>query len=57
VLLTPVAVIGDDAATVVAAMDAALAAPDPERELRRAIEHLEQGLLREVRRRDHDAGR
>ena len=34
VLLTPVAVLGDDAAAVLAAIDAALAGPDPERELR-----------------------
>jgi F0F1-type ATP synthase epsilon subunit len=49
VLLTPVAVLGEDAAAVVAAVDAALAGPDPERELRRAIERLETGLLREIR--------
>ena len=48
VLLTPVAALGDDAAAVLAAVDAALAAPDPERELRQAIERLEAGLLREV---------
>jgi F0F1-type ATP synthase epsilon subunit len=49
VLLTPVAVLGDDPAAVVAAVDAALAGPDPERELRQAIERLETGLLREIR--------
>ena len=48
VLLTPVAVLGDDAAAVLAAIDAVLTGPDPERELRRAIERLEAGLLREV---------
>lgn len=48
VLLTPVAVLGDDAAAVVAAIDAALAGPDPDRVLRQAIERLEAGLLREV---------
>ena len=48
VLLTPVAVLGDDAAAVLAAVDAALAGPDPERELRQAIERLEAGLLREA---------
>jgi F-type H+-transporting ATPase subunit epsilon len=48
-LLTPVAVLGDDAAAVVAAVEAAVAGPDPERELRQAIERLETGLLREVR--------
>jgi len=49
VLLTPIAVVGDDAAAVVAAVDAALAKAAPERELRQAIERLETGLLREVR--------
>jgi F0F1-type ATP synthase epsilon subunit len=49
VLLTPVAVLGDDAAAVVAAVDAAVAGPDPEHELREAIKRLETGLLREVR--------
>jgi F0F1-type ATP synthase epsilon subunit len=49
VLLTPLAVFGDDAAAVVAAVDTALAGPDPERELRLAIERLETGLLREIR--------
>lgn len=49
VLLTPVAVLGDDAAAVVAAVDEALAGPEGERELRQAIERLEAGLLREAR--------
>lgn len=49
VLLTPVAALGDDAAAALAAMEAALAGADPERELRRAIERLETGLLREIR--------
>jgi F0F1-type ATP synthase epsilon subunit len=56
VLLTPLAILGDDAAAVLAAMDAAAAGPDPDQALRRAIEHLETGLLREVRRGTH-AGR
>lgn len=51
-LLTPLAVLGDDAMAVLAAVDAALSGPDPEHELRRAIERLEAGLLHEVRRRD-----
>jgi F0F1-type ATP synthase epsilon subunit len=49
VLLTPLAVLGDDAPAVLEAVDAALAGPDPERELRLAIERLETGLLREIR--------
>lgn len=49
VLLTPVAVLGNDAAAVLSAVEAALAGPDPERELRQAIERLEAGLLREAR--------
>jgi F0F1-type ATP synthase epsilon subunit len=48
VLLTPVAVLGNDAAAVLSAVEAALAGPDPERELRQAIERLEAGLLREA---------
>jgi F0F1-type ATP synthase epsilon subunit len=48
-LLTPVAVLGDDAAAAVAAVDEALAGADPERDLRQAIERLETGLRREVR--------
>ena len=48
VLLTPVAVLGNDGAAVLAAIDAALGAPDPEHDLRQAIERLEAGLLREV---------
>jgi F0F1-type ATP synthase epsilon subunit len=50
VLLTPVAVLGDQAPAVVAAMAATLAGADPEREFRQAIERLEAGLQREVRR-------
>jgi F0F1-type ATP synthase epsilon subunit len=49
VLLTPIAVRGDDPAAVVAALDAALASPDAEQDLRRAIGRLETGLLRELR--------
>jgi F0F1-type ATP synthase epsilon subunit len=49
VLLTPVAVLGDDADEVGLRLDAALAAPAAERELRRAIERLEHGILRELR--------
>ena len=53
VLLTPVAVLGEDGTAVLTAIDAALSAPDAEHELRQAIERLEAGLLREV----HGGGR
>ena len=49
VLATPIAFAGDDPAAVLHAIEAALAAPDPELELRRAIERLEAGMLRELR--------
>jgi len=56
-LLTPVAVLEDDAAAAVAAVDQALAGADPERDLRQAIERLETGLRREVRGVDGDERR
>lgn len=49
VLLTPVAFAGTDPDAVLQASDAAGAQPDPERDLRRAIERLEAGMLRELR--------
>jgi F0F1-type ATP synthase epsilon subunit len=49
VLLTPVAALGDDPDEVGRRLDAALTAPAAERELRRAIERLEHGILRELR--------
>jgi F0F1-type ATP synthase epsilon subunit len=49
VLLTPVAVVGEDASAVRGGLEAALAAPGPDRELREAIERLETGILRELR--------
>ncbi len=49
VLLTPIAVLGDDAASVSRRLDEALAAPGSELALRRAIERLEAGILRELR--------
>jgi len=51
VLLSPVCVVGDDAAEVRRRLDQALAAPSGEAELRRAIERLERGLVSELRRR------
>jgi F0F1-type ATP synthase epsilon subunit len=50
VLLTPVAVAGSEARAVRAQLDEALATPRAELELRRAIERLETGMLRELRR-------
>jgi F0F1-type ATP synthase epsilon subunit len=52
VLLTPIAVVGSDAATVRAQLEAALAAPRTDLELRRALERLETGILQELRKRD-----
>jgi F0F1-type ATP synthase epsilon subunit len=49
VLLTPIAVVGDDAGSVRRRLDEALAAPSSELALRRAIERLEAGILRELR--------
>lgn len=49
VLATPLAFVGDDPQAVARMTEAALRAPDPERELRRAIERLEAGMLRELR--------
>lgn len=48
-LLTPVAVHGDAADDVLARLDEALARPGVEQELRRTIEGLELGMLRELR--------
>jgi F0F1-type ATP synthase epsilon subunit len=49
VLLTPLAVLGDEGPGVMDALAAALATPDPERDLRRAIERLQTGILTELR--------
>jgi F0F1-type ATP synthase epsilon subunit len=48
VLATPIAFTGEDPGAVLRAIEAALAAPDPELELRRAIGRLEAGMLREL---------
>lgn len=48
VLATPIAFAGDDPDAVLDGIAAALAAPDPELELRRAIGALEAGMLREL---------
>jgi F0F1-type ATP synthase epsilon subunit len=55
-LLTPLAVLGDDGPGVLAALATALAMPDPERDLRLAIERLQTGILQELRRPDHRGG-
>jgi len=49
VVLTPVAVCGRDPEEVRARLTDALAAPSADLELRRAIERLETGILRELR--------
>jgi len=56
ILLTPLAVVGDDGPGVLAALAAALAVPDPERDLRLAIERLESGIIQELRRPEHRGG-
>jgi len=48
VLLTPLAVLGEDAASVRARLDEALALPEADRDLRGAIERLQAGILREL---------
>jgi hypothetical protein len=50
VLLTPLAVLGGDGPSVLEALATALATPDPELELRRAIDRLEARILQELRR-------
>jgi F0F1-type ATP synthase epsilon subunit len=50
VVLTPIAVLGDDAAEVRERLEQALAVPSGDLELRRAIERLEKGIRRELRR-------
>lgn len=49
ILLTPVAVVGRDARAVRSELEEALAVPGTELELRRVIERLETGILRELR--------
>ncbi len=49
VVLTPIAVAGDDAEAVRARLAEALEAPRADAELRRAIERLETGILRDLR--------
>jgi len=50
VLLTPLAVVGEDAQAVAAAMQEALEAPSADRELRTVLQRLETGILEELRR-------
>ena len=56
ILLTPLAVVGEDGRGVLDALAAALATPDPERDLRRAIERLQTGILTELRRAQRTGG-
>ncbi|MCA9504866.1 MAG: hypothetical protein KC616_17390 [Myxococcales bacterium] len=49
VLLTPLAVVGESAPRVVQALDEALASPGADVALRNALQHLETGILRELR--------
>jgi F0F1-type ATP synthase epsilon subunit len=50
VLLTPLAVVGDSAPAVRAALEAALRGAQADLELRRVLQRLETGLLHELRR-------
>lgn len=50
ILLTPLAVLGNDGPGVLDALAAALATPDPELELRRMMDRLQTGILQELRR-------
>lgn len=49
VLLTPLGVVGGDAREVEQRLDAALAVPGSEMEIRRVLQRLETGILRELR--------
>ena len=57
VLLTPLAVVGESAASVRSELDLALARPGPDRELRSILQRLEAGILQELRRPASVAGR
>lgn len=57
VVLTPIAVVGDSAQEVRSRLQQALAAPRADLELRRAIERLETGILRELRGGERREGR
>lgn len=50
VLLTPLAVVGESARAVRDELEAALGVPGPDRELRAVLQHLELGILQELRR-------
>ncbi|HVP30271.1 MAG TPA: hypothetical protein VMW35_14040 [Myxococcota bacterium] len=54
-LLSPVAVVGDDPESVIRALGNALATAAADAALRRAIERLETGVLRELRRHSGEA--
>jgi F0F1-type ATP synthase epsilon subunit len=56
ILLTPLAVVGASAQAVRAELEAALAAPGADLELRGVLERLETGILRELRRGGAGAG-
>ena len=51
VLLTPLAVVGEDGETVRARLEAELAGPNAELQLRHAISRLEAGIVSEIRHR------
>jgi len=53
ILLTPLAVVGESAAAVHAALEAALSGASADLELRSVLQRLETGLLHELRRSAH----
>ena len=55
-LLTPLAVVGDDVASVSRQLDALLSAPSEEMEIRRTLGRLEMRILQELRQGEKPAG-
>ncbi len=55
-LLTPLAVVGDDVDSVSRQLDALLAAPSEEMEVRRTLGRLETRILQELRHGDEPSG-
>lgn len=56
ILLTPLAVVGDDVESVSRQLDALLSAPSEEMEVRRTLERLETRILQELRQGEEPTG-
>lgn len=56
VLLTPIAVAGDEPDTVLTALDAALALPEAERDARATLERLEKNIVRDLHQAEQTSG-